>query len=147
MTLVSQREAIDASAPTVQATRVPLGPTEKYEPSTDLLTWMREKFNDFGDIYKANIYGTDVYVASTPEYAHHVLQRNWQNYRKGHDIKRVGFLLGNGLMVSEGKMWKSQRRLIQPVFHHEKIGALMNIITTANIELLNKWRAAAEEKR
>jgi hypothetical protein len=47
-----------------------------------------------------------------PEYAEHVLRKNWQNYKKDPAIKRLAWLLGNGLMVSEGEFWKRQRRMI-----------------------------------
>jgi cytochrome P450 len=126
------------------ARRIPLGPAEKFDPSQDLLTWLRDHFEKFGDIYKASIYGTNVYVVSNPQYAHHILRDNWQNYKKGQAIKRVGLLLGNGLMVSEGEFWKSQRRMIQPGFHDAAIGELTKVITTANATLLGKWQRAAQ---
>jgi cytochrome P450 len=125
--------------------RIPVGPTEKYNPSHDLLTWLSDNFRQFGDVYLASIYGDDVYVVSDPHYADYILRANWQNYKKGQAIKRVGMLLGNGLMVSEGEFWKSQRQMIQPAFHDKAIGALNDIIRTANVALLKKWEQAARE--
>src|ERR1700694_5956472 len=126
--------------------RIPPGPAEKYNTSRDLLSWMGDQFNRFGNIYKASVYGTNVYVVRDPEHAYYVLRQNWQNYKKGQEIKRIGLLLGNGLMVSEGEFWKSQRRMIQPAFHDKAIGALTNVITTANVRLLDKWRHSARQK-
>jgi cytochrome P450 len=105
---------------------------------------MSDQFSRFGDIFSASVYGTHVYVVSDPAYADHVLRKNWQNYKKGQAIKRIGLLLGNGLMVSEGELWKSQRRMIQPAFHEKAIGELIAVITKANSELLEKWRCAAQ---
>jgi len=45
--------------------------------------------------------------------------------------------------VSEGELWKNQRRLIQPAFHRNAITALGKVITTANVELLRAWKGAA----
>jgi cytochrome P450 len=126
--------------------RIPPGPTEKYNPSDDLLGWMKDKFDQFGSIYHASVYGADVYVVSDPDHVDHVLRANWQNYKKGLAIKRIGFLLGNGLMVSEGEFWKSQRQMIQPSFHDKTIGGLIHVIAAANAELLKKWIGAAEKK-
>src|SRR3984893_16996736 len=131
---------------TTRRRRIPPGPAQKYNTSQDLLSWMSDQFKRFGNIYKASVYGTNVYVVSDPQDAHYILCKNWQNYKKGQDIKRVGLLLGNGLMVSEGEFWKSQRRMIQPAFHHEAICALSKVITTANLRLLRKWEHAAQEK-
>ena len=132
---------------TTKRERIPLGPAKEYNPTQDLLSWLTDHFNRFGDIYKASVYGTDVYVVSDPQCADYVLRRNWQNYRKGQAIKRIGLLLGNGLMVSEGEFWKSQRRMIQPAFHQKAIGALTNVITAANVALLKKWEGRSSRER
>jgi len=126
--------------------RIPPGPAEKYCVTQGLSSWMGDQFERFGDIYKASIYGISVYVVRDPQYAQHVLRDNWQNYSKGQAIKRVALLLGNGLMVSEGELWKTQRRMIQPAFHRKTIGALTEVIRTSNVALLRRWEQAAHKK-
>lgn len=128
-----------------QPEKIPSGPAEKYDASRDLLSWLIENFKKYGDIYKAYIYGCDVYVVSDPQYADHVLRENWRNYKKGQAIERIALLLGNGLMVSEGELWKTQRRMMQPAFHQEAVGALMDTVLKANTELLLSWERAAKE--
>src|SRR5580693_311044 len=123
--------------------RIPPGPEDQYQVSDDLLEWMGRHFRSFGDIYKASIYGTSAYVIRDLEFAHRVLVENWQNYAKGQAIRRVALLLGNGLMVSKGDLWKRQRRMIQPAFNHKSIGGMTNLITTVNSRLLGKWQLAA----
>lgn len=118
--------------------RIPLGPQQPYRASDDLLEWMGRQFNIFGDIYKATVHGTSSYVIRDADFAYHVLVENWQNYVKGQIIERVALLLGNGLMVSEGELWKRQRRMIQPAFNHESLRTLTELITCVNSELLKK---------
>lgn len=122
---------------------VPPGPQKKYNVTEDLLGWMSCQFEAFGDIFKASVYGSSVYAIRDVEFAHHVLVANWQNYVKGQLIKRVALLLGNGLMVSKGDLWKRQRRMIQPAFNHESIAPLTRMIKQVNSELLRKWQLAA----
>jgi cytochrome P450 len=131
---------------TFEQGRIPPGPAEKYDTSEDLLRWMKDQFDRFGSIYRASVYGTDVYVVSDPEHVDHVLRNNWRNYKRGQAIKRIGFLLGNGLIVSEGEFWKKQRQMIQPAFHDKAIGALTNVISAANVALLEKWKDAARQR-
>jgi cytochrome P450 len=123
---------------------LPPGPSEKYDVSQDLLSWMRENFNQYGDVYKASVFGTNVYVVSDPQAAAHVLRKNWKNYKKGQDIR---MLLGNGLMVSDGRFWKNQRKMIHPAFSRESIAALAPIIVSANTILLKKWEQSAQHNQ
>jgi cytochrome P450 len=122
---------------------IPPGPEKQYRNSDDLLEWMGGQFKKFGDIYKASMYGNSMYATRDVEFAHHVLVENWQNYVKGQGIKRVALLLGNGLMVSKGEVWKRQRRMIQPAFNHESVRSSTKVITAVNVELLRKWQLAA----
>jgi cytochrome P450 len=113
----------------------------------DLLDWMKNCRREFGDIYQAHVYGGRVFVISDLRYVHHVLRKNWHNYRKGLAIQRIRLLLGKGLMVSEGELWKRQRRMIQPAFHEKLLRNLEATITLANESLLGRWEQAARDAR
>jgi cytochrome P450 len=128
-----------------QARKIPNGPTDPFDHEPDLLAWIEVNFKKYGDLYRATVFGKNVYVASSPKYAQHVLRSNWENYRKGLAIKRVAILLGNGLMVSEGDFWKNQRRMIQPAFHRTAVAGFYKVIKVANFTLLKKWENSARQ--
>lgn len=129
----------------VECRLVPNGPSEGYNRTDDLLEWMGRHFASFGDVYKSSVYGTTVYAVRDIEFAYHVLVENWQNYAKGQLIERVALLLGNGLMVSEGELWKHQRQMIQPAFNHKSVAPLVKLMAAVNSKLLEKWQLAAEK--
>ena len=128
-----------------QPRKIPNGPADAFDREQDLLVWIEANFKKYGDLYRATVFGRNVYVASSPEYAQHVLRNNWENYRKGQAIKRVAILLGNGLMVSEGDFWKNQRRMIQPAFHRNAVAGLYEVMKVANLKLLEKWENSARQ--
>jgi cytochrome P450 len=129
---------------TVTAGRIPPGPAEPYNPNQDLLSWMQRNFERYGDIYKARVYGSDVYVINCPEYAEHVLLRHWQNFlRKGQAVKRIALSLGNGLISSNGPLWVKQRRMIQPAFTREAVAATCEAMLKPNRALREKWKHSA----
>jgi cytochrome P450 len=123
-----------------QKQRIPEGPPAAFDPSDDLLAWIEHNFRLYGDMYRASVFGRNVYVVSAPDYAQHVLRNNWSNYKKGQAIKRIAMLLGNGLMVSEGEFWKNQRRMIQPAFHRDIVAGFYDAMRTANFDILENGR-------
>jgi cytochrome P450 len=128
---------------TAPSRRVPPGPPEKYRTSEDLLQWMDRQFKLFGDTYKASVFGVDVYATRDVEFTHYVLVENWHNYVKGQWIGRVALLLGKGLMVSKGDLWRRQRKMIQPAFNQDSVATATELISSVNAKLLNKWQLAA----
>lgn len=113
--------------------------------SGDLLASLWGHFAEFGDAFRAYspITQRDIYVFSHPDHVRHVLVTHHQNYTKGIGIERVGILLGNGIMVSEGEVWRRQRKLIQPAFHPSVIAGMVAHIRDANLRLRDKWIASA----
>jgi enediyne biosynthesis protein E7 len=125
----------------------PLGPTEHFSSGEDLFHWMNRNFERYGDIFRATVYGSVVYVVSAPEYCDYILRRNWLNYpRKGLVVQRIALALGNNLITSNGQSWVSQRRMIQPAFTKSAIGRMSAMMAGVNAELLQQWRAAAERR-
>ena len=134
-----------ASSP-IEKCSVPPGPSDKYDSATDLFVWLKENFKRFGDIYRASVFGADVYVVSAPEYCERILRHNWRNYlRKGLVVQRIALALGNNLITSNGEAWSSQRRMIQPAFTKSAIHRSINMMVEVNTELLEEWREAAKQ--
>jgi cytochrome P450 len=127
--------------------RIPEGPRDEFLSGTDLRIWIENNYKLYGNIFRTKILGRNVYVVSSPEYAQYVLRTNWTNYRKGLAIQRIAMLLGNGLMVSEGEFWKSQRRMIQPAFHRDVVASFYDVMKSANCKLVEKWQTAARQDR
>jgi len=133
---------------TLAALRTPPGPETKYNTADDLLLRMVEDFNKYGEVYRASVFGANVFVVSKPEYCERILRRNWRNYsRSGQVVKRISLLLGNGLISSNGEFWANQRRMIQSAFTKPSIAGFTGMMRRMNDELLEKWRLAATRGR
>jgi cytochrome P450 len=140
-------ETIAVNASIAGQFRVPPGPIERCRSEEDLFRWMVENFRRYGDIYRASVLGSEVYVVSAPEYCERILRLNWQNYaRKGQVVKRIALLLGNGLIASNGELWASQRRMMQPAFSKNSVSGMVETIASINNELLDKWLQAARRR-
>ena len=58
-------------------------------------------------------------------------------------MKRIRMLTGNGIITSDGHLWKKQRQLMQPAFHRDVISGLTDTIVNSNSSLLKNWEHAA----
>ena len=67
------------------------------------------------------VVGRTLLLASHPDLAREVLTGHPRSLRKGLGLQRTRFVLGNGLLTSEGEFHLRQRRLAQPAFHRERI--------------------------
>jgi cytochrome P450 len=111
----------------------------------DSLERMRELFLRYGDIYRVYAPGRKsyTYVIHHPEDVKRVLVTNHKNYTKGVGLDRVKILLGNGIMTSEGDLWRRQRYMMQPMFHRRIITKFARVIDAANDRFIARWESQA----
>ncbi|GAA2409648.1 cytochrome P450 [Streptomyces glaucosporus] len=76
-----------------------------------------------GDAVRVAMGPRKLYVFNRPEYAKHVLADNAGNYHKGIGLVQARRVLGDGLLTSEGDLWRAQRRNVQPAFRPARITA------------------------
>lgn len=100
----------------------------------------------YGNLFRvrAATRDADAWVVNDPADVKRVLVANHRNYSKGIGFERVALMLGNGIIVSNGDRWKSQRRMIQPAFHRQVIEHLSAIMNRCNDQVLARWCAAAD---
>ena len=134
--------------PAIPPMTAPPGPREPLDITfnQDALSQLYTAFTRYGDAFR--VYSPDtqahIYVFNHPDHVRRLLVDNHQNYTKGIGIERVAILLGKGIMVSEGEQWRRQRRMIQPAFHRDMTARMVEHIIAANLQLLDKWTACAD---
>lgn len=126
---------------------LPPGPTEQFDlhitpPSFDRIGALVKQYGDICRV-KGLKRKSDSYLINHPDYIKHVLLANYENYIKGVGFERVKLLLGNGIIVSDGAFWRSQRRMIQPAFSKANIQRLSKNMQQCNVQLLEQWQAKA----
>ncbi|HEY2782999.1 MAG TPA: cytochrome P450 [Steroidobacteraceae bacterium] len=126
---------------------IPPGPAEGFDlgGSDESLARLQDYFARFGDTYRvfAPSRGVFNYVINHPDDIKRVLLTNHRNYTKGEGMDRVKILLGNGIMTSEGALWRRQRRMMQPSFHRRVIDQFAALISEVNERHAQRWAAAA----
>jgi len=105
-----------------------------------------ERCRDFGDIVRMRfLYLTACFIYH-PDHIEYVLASNAKNFIKSRSLRSPFFqrLVGNGLLTSEGEVWKRQRRLAQPAFHRQRISAYGEVMVDYATRMISSWRAGDE---
>jgi cytochrome P450 len=118
----------------VSVRRVPPGPPLRATPAlfakliTDRLELMRAATDTYGDAVRLRIGPQTLYFFNHPDYAKHVLADNAAAYHKGIGLAEARRTLGDGLLTSEGELWRRQRETIQPAFQRGRIAAQAGVL-------------------
>lgn len=106
----------------------------------DRVQFLVDLQRDYGDIAHIRLGPFDAVVVFHPEAIKHILQDNWQNYsKKTRTYATLSNSVGNGLIVSDGDFWLTQRRLMAPAFHRTRIQALAGMFVEETEDALEHW--------
>ncbi|EDY52390.1 cytochrome P450 [Streptomyces clavuligerus] len=128
------------------AARTPPGPLRRELPRlfrklvTDRLGLLTEAAA-LGDAVRVTLGPRTLYVFNHPDYAKHVLADNSAAYHKGIGLTEARRALGDGLLTSEGELWRTQRRAAQPAFQHQHLAAQADVIVEETAKLIARLRA------
>jgi cytochrome P450 len=97
----------------------------------------------YGDLVDIRFPPFRNFLVTHPRDVEHVLQTNHRNYWKGTVMGRLKRITGDGLVFSDGALWRRQRQLAQPAFHRDRIAAMGDMMTATTAHMLDRWQAQA----
>jgi cytochrome P450 len=99
---------------------------------------IRRRFDAYGDVFFVENRGAPMYVLRHPDHLHEVLVTKSECFAKRS--KDLDLFLGDGLLTSNGELWRRQRRLIQPAFTRPRIARYAETMVEHTARLIDRWR-------
>ena len=100
----------------------------------------------FENLYGSrNILGVNYHLVSDPEGIRRILLDNQPNYIRPSFLPKVLPLLADGLFGADGASWKSQRRLMAPVFTPGAVEGFLPLFQAAARRTADAWRPGVIE--
>lgn len=112
----------------------------------DTIGIVQERFDTYGDIYFFP--GSDgpdgpggLYVTRHPDHFRDVLVTHGDCFSKGHSaFARLARVLGQGLLTTDGDVWKRHRRMIQPAFHKPRLTGYAPMMVEEAVRTADTWQ-------
>ncbi|RQG96472.1 cytochrome P450 [Natrarchaeobius chitinivorans] len=102
--------------------------------------FMTRTAHEYGDVAYWEDPGGPVYQINHPDHIEQVLVSRNERYVKGEGFQNVlRPITGNGILNSEGAVWRRNRHLIQPAFHPDRIREYATMMTEFTGDALESW--------
>ena len=140
-TLKGSRNSSDYPPPAIGTAAPKAGPLGLLPAlAHDALGLLTQVTRDYGDLVHIRLGLTPAIVLGHPDLVEEVLVTRNHDYRKNDATRRLGSLLGRGLLLSEGDFWLRQRRLMQPAFHRQRLSKMAEAMIDCAVDMTNTWQ-------
>jgi cytochrome P450 len=107
-------------------------------------SWGQRAYEE--DVIQGRFFGRSSFILNTPDTIRHVLVDNYENYvRNPASIRVLRPVLGEGLLIAEGRAWKHQRRTLAPAFTPRAVAPLVPNMIAATDETIAKLQAMGDD--
>jgi cytochrome P450 len=140
-TPVARKPLVPPSPPRASVDMTALGRMKVMRESV-IATWGQRAYEE--DIIRGRFFGRSSFILNTPDAIRHVLVDNFENYTRtpaGFRVLRP--ILGEGLLIAEGRAWKHQRRTLAPAFTPRAVTTLVPHMLAATDDTIVNLRAAS----
>src|SRR5262249_16663086 len=89
-----------------------------------IATWAQRAYEE--DVVRGNFFGRSSFILNTADAIKHVLVDNYENYsRTPTGLRVLRPMLGEGVLIAEGRAWKYQRPTLAPAFTPRAVSMLI----------------------
>lgn len=97
----------------------------------------------YGPLFEVRLpLGHRLVMIAEPDGVERVLRSGRENYVKGTVYDGARLLLGQGLVTSEGELWRRQRDLANPAFRPAKLQQYLSVMAHCTDQLVKRWQTA-----
>jgi cytochrome P450 len=129
---------------------LPPGPTGLAKIKTclgffsDPLGLLTRLAQEYGDMVYLGVPGMKFFLLNDPRDIETVLRHRAECFKKDWYLQANRMLFGEGLLTSEGELWRRQRKLAQPAFQLQRVQSYADAMVRATRKMLDCWQLEEE---
>lgn len=144
------QSTLSPSVPTKPIPQLPGWPLIGNAPELqrDALTVLDKAWKDLGDIFQLKIGPQAMVILSHPKLAQDVLIEGKHLFQRPAGFEGgtlLALFLGESVLTVDGDSWLMKRRLMQPIFHRQRIVSMGDKMSAAAETMLTRWRDLAKD--
>jgi cytochrome P450 len=116
-----------------------------YQFQNTPLSFLRKTQQQYPHIATVYVGKRPTVLCFRPEHVRYILVEQARKFAKpnrgGFNLR---FLLGDGLLTSDGDFHRQQRRLVQPAFHKHRVESYADIMVQMTQEMLAEWQPGSQ---
>lgn len=97
-------------------------------------------FDQLGETFSFELLGARYVFSRDPAWFDEVLVKKAKSFHKDQTTRGLAALLGQGLLVQDGELWRERRRLSSPPFVPTEIEKLVGVFREETLRELASWR-------
>jgi len=137
---VARRPLVPPSPPRAPETMSAMGRMRAMRENA-LAVWGQRAYED--DIIQGRFFLRSSFILNTPDAIRHVLVDNTENYRRTPTaVRLLRPMLGEGLLIADGRAWKHQRRTLAPAFTPRAVAPLVPHMIAVTDETIGVLRSS-----
>ena len=105
----------------------------------DPLGFVTRAAAEYGSVVPFRLGPFPALLLTDPDAITEVLVARSRDFRKSRAAGRIGVVVGSGLLLSEGDTWRAHRRVVQPAFHHDRVGAWGEVMVREADAFVSGW--------
>ncbi|KAI8534046.1 hypothetical protein RHMOL_Rhmol10G0058300 [Rhododendron molle] len=115
-----------------------------HDCSTSLFPFLKKWSQLYGQVFVFSLGYIQIVLVSQPDLVREITTCTSMLELGKPSYQQFEALLGNGVVTSNGTLWKHQRKIIAPEFYSDKVKGMMNLITESAVIILNSWKGRIE---
>lgn len=97
--------------------------------------------HEVGSIGRLELFKLPVVMLFSPDLLHELLVEKAKSFEKSLGLKIMFYpAAGQGLFTSDGDLWRTQRKLMAPLFHPAAIRSYASMMTEVITRVLDRWK-------
>lgn len=107
--------------------------------AADAPSYFLQLHRTYGDTVRLPLGFFTVHLPFAPADIRHVLQGANASFVRGKGYDFFKLFMGTGLLTTDGAEWKTRRRVVNPLFHHQMVEGMVGAMTAATTRVLDRW--------